>query len=248
MITAFFVISGLVVLLAIGMPLGFASAFMAVVVLFMKFEPAVLMDPTLWGEGFLTGRPGSGPLNILSQRIYGDVMTSYVLISIPLFIFMAALLERWLGVSASADPTADRALAGSGGEDRSRGERRRELRRQRIDELLSAYPAGLVVEEFISGHELSVPFLEAYPSTSSNPDVLRWNEAMRASDSEHFKEAMRTEIKSLEHADTWDVIDKSQVPQGETILPGTWSFRRKKTPSGELKKYRSRYCVRGDLQ
>ncbi|MEM8690973.1 MAG: TRAP transporter large permease subunit [Pseudomonadota bacterium] len=85
---------GLIVLLAIGMPLGFASAFMAVVVLFMKFEPAVLMDITLWGEGFLTGRPGSGPLNILSQRIYGDVMTSYVLISIPLFIFMAALLER----------------------------------------------------------------------------------------------------------------------------------------------------------
>ncbi|WP_425041560.1 TRAP transporter large permease [Primorskyibacter sp. S187A] len=85
---------GLIVLLAIGMPLGFASAFMAVAVLFMKFEPAVLMDPTLWGEGFLTGRPGSGPLNILSQRIYGDVMTSYVLISIPLFIFMAALLER----------------------------------------------------------------------------------------------------------------------------------------------------------
>jgi TRAP-type mannitol/chloroaromatic compound transport system permease large subunit len=85
---------GLVLLLAIGMPLGFASAFMAVVVLFMKFEPAVLMDISLWGEGFLTGRPGSGPLNILSQRIYGDVMTSYVLISIPLFIFMAALLER----------------------------------------------------------------------------------------------------------------------------------------------------------
>ncbi len=85
---------GLIVLLAIGMPLGFASAFMAVVVLFMKFEPALLADPTLWGEGFLTGRPGSGPLNILSQRIYGDVMTSYVLISIPLFIFMAALLER----------------------------------------------------------------------------------------------------------------------------------------------------------
>jgi len=85
---------GLVILLAIGMPLGFASAFMAVVVLFMKFEPAILMDPSLWGEGFLTGRPGSGPLNILSQRIYGDVMTSYVLISIPLFIFMASLLER----------------------------------------------------------------------------------------------------------------------------------------------------------
>ena len=85
---------GLILLLAIGMPLGFASAFMAVVVLVMKFEPALLLNPTLWGDGILTGRPGTGPLNILPQRIYGDVLTSYVLISIPLFIFMAALLER----------------------------------------------------------------------------------------------------------------------------------------------------------
>jgi TRAP-type mannitol/chloroaromatic compound transport system permease large subunit len=41
----------------------------------------------------LTGRPGAGPLNILAQKIYG-LLTDYVLISIPLFIFMASLLER----------------------------------------------------------------------------------------------------------------------------------------------------------
>ncbi|MDZ7724206.1 MAG: P1 family peptidase [candidate division KSB1 bacterium] len=34
---------------------------------------------------------------------------------------------------------------------------------QRIDQLLSRYPAGLVVEEFIEGKELSIPFLEAFP-------------------------------------------------------------------------------------
>jgi len=38
-----------------------------------------------------------------------------------------------------------------------------ELCRRRIDELLEQYPAGLVVEEFIAGRELSVPILEAYP-------------------------------------------------------------------------------------
>jgi len=88
---------GLLVLLAIGMPLGFASAFLAVLVLFMKFETAVLLEPWLMFDeshkGMLTGRPGTGPLNILAQRIYG-LLTDYVLISIPLFIFMAALLER----------------------------------------------------------------------------------------------------------------------------------------------------------
>ena len=72
----------MLVLLAIGMPLGFASAVLAVGVLLMKFGP-----------DFLFGMFGQGPLNILSQRIYG-LLTDYVLISIPLFIFMANLLER----------------------------------------------------------------------------------------------------------------------------------------------------------
>jgi TRAP-type mannitol/chloroaromatic compound transport system permease large subunit len=84
---------GLMLLLATGVPLGFASAILAVVVLVMKFEPQLLSNPLAFGDGILTGRPGSGPLNILAQKIYG-LLTDYVLISIPLFIFMAALLER----------------------------------------------------------------------------------------------------------------------------------------------------------
>ena len=84
---------GLMLLLAIGMPLGLASAVLAVLVLVMKFEPALLTAPWDFGEGLLTGRFGSGPLNILSQKIFG-LLTDYVLISIPLFIFMASLLER----------------------------------------------------------------------------------------------------------------------------------------------------------
>ncbi len=72
----------LLVLLAIGMPLGFASAVLAVLVLVMKFGPDMLF-----------GTFGTGVLNILAQRIYG-LLTDYVLISIPLFIFMANLLER----------------------------------------------------------------------------------------------------------------------------------------------------------
>lgn len=96
---------GLFILLAIGMPLGLASAILAVLVLVMKFEPALLSNPLSFGcpdwyteanpgaRCTLTGRPGAGALNILQQKIYG-VMTSYVLISVPLFIFMASLLER----------------------------------------------------------------------------------------------------------------------------------------------------------
>ena len=84
---------GLMLLLAIGMPLGMASAILAVLVLVLKFEPMLLLDPTTFGDGLLTRKFGTGPLNILAQKIYG-LLTDYVLISVPLFIFMAALLER----------------------------------------------------------------------------------------------------------------------------------------------------------
>ena len=83
----------LVFMLAIGMPLGFASAVLAALVMIMKFEPTLLTDPMSFGDGALSGRPGTGPLYILTQKVY-DLMTEYVLLSVPLFIFMAALLER----------------------------------------------------------------------------------------------------------------------------------------------------------
>jgi TRAP-type mannitol/chloroaromatic compound transport system permease large subunit len=73
---------GMLALLAIGMPLGFASGFLAVVVMVMKFGPDVMF-----------GTFGTGPMNILAQRMYG-LTTDYVLISVPLFILMATLLER----------------------------------------------------------------------------------------------------------------------------------------------------------
>jgi len=76
------VLVGMLVLLAIGMPLGFASGFLAVVVMVLKFSPDMLFSTF-----------GTGPLNVLAQRMYG-LTTNYVLISVPLFIFMASLLER----------------------------------------------------------------------------------------------------------------------------------------------------------
>jgi len=69
-------------LLAIGMPLGFASAFLAVVTLVLKFDVDILFRTF-----------GQGPLSVLGQAVYRQ-LTNYVLISVPLFIFMAALLER----------------------------------------------------------------------------------------------------------------------------------------------------------
>lgn len=90
---------GMFVLLAIGMPLGFASAFLAVAVLVMKFGPELLYKDF-----------GRGPLSVLGQAVYRQ-MTNYVLISVPLFIFMASLLER-SGIARDMYSSLNRWLSG----------------------------------------------------------------------------------------------------------------------------------------
>ena len=67
------VIAGLLVLIAIGVPLGFASGFMAAVIVIVNI--------------------GEHALGILLSRYYSLVVT-YSFLSVPLFIFMASLLER----------------------------------------------------------------------------------------------------------------------------------------------------------
>jgi hypothetical protein len=59
-------------------------------------------------------------------------------------------------------------------------------------------------------------------------------------------EAAAKEIASLEKNGTWFEVDMSVAKT--RILPGTWVFRRKRTPDGEISKFKARYCVRGDLE
>ncbi|MEL6947829.1 MAG: hypothetical protein AAFO73_09380, partial [Pseudomonadota bacterium] len=73
---------GMLMLLAIGMPLGFASGFLAVLVMVLKFEPQLLWAPWTFGEGILTRSFGTGPMNILAQRLCGIPMAKSI--SIPI--------------------------------------------------------------------------------------------------------------------------------------------------------------------
>ena len=89
-----------------------------------------------------------------------------------------------------------------------------------------------------------MPF--AFKAASSDPDTLSYDEAMRDVDADKWLDAAESEIHSLERQGTW-----VEVPINEAqskILPVTWVFRRKRTPDGQIKKYKARYCVRGDLQ
>lgn len=81
---------------------------------------------------------------------------------------------------------------------------------------------------------------------SSDPDTLTFDQAMVDVDRAQWIESAYKEIKALEENHTWEEVDASEATT--KILPGTWVFRRKRTPDGLLSKHKGRYCVRGDLQ
>ena len=81
-----------------------------------------------------------------------------------------------------------------------------------------------------------------------DPDTPTFNKAMNGPNSEEFEAAMASEIKELEDHKTWIAIPKSKVPKDARVLPSTLVFQIKQFPDGRKRKYKARFCVRGDRQ
>jgi hypothetical protein len=59
-------------------------------------------------------------------------------------------------------------------------------------------------------------------------------------------ERRKRQFQSLQKNGTWIEVP---ITEAKTrILPGTWVFSRKRTPDGTIRKYKARYCERGNLQ
>ena len=58
---------------------------------------------------------------------------------------------------------------------------------------------------------------------------------------------MDDEIQSLMRRYTWDIVSRKSVAD-HNVLPGTWSFKCKRKPDWTIRKFKARYCVRGDIQ
>ena len=50
---------------------------------------------------------------------------------------------------------------------------------------------------------------------------------------------------TLEDMDAWDVVEQTD---DMNILPSTWAFKAKRFPDGLIKKFKARFCARGDKQ
>jgi hypothetical protein len=93
-------------------------------------------------------------------------------------------------------------------------------------------------------HDHIDPFL-AYKAVS-DPDTLYYHQAMRESDRKEFESGMEKEIKDQFENGNFTVIRKSEVPEGQIILPAVWQMRRKRDArTGRIKKYKARLNIDG---
>ncbi|CAJ1947016.1 unnamed protein product [Cylindrotheca closterium] len=109
----------------------------------------------------------------------------------------------------------------------------------------SAYFNSLNIEVEHSHNCSFVPSSNKARATK-DPDVFTYNEAVNGPNSEKWTAAAKKEIEELEGQLTW--IEVPMLKAKTKIIPGTWVFRVKRNPSGEMTKFKARYCVRGDLE
>lgn len=121
-------------------------------------------------------------------------------------------------------------------------------------------PSGRLLQAQVMGYDPLTGFQEnLHPATiqsplamkakaSKDPDLPSLQESLNGPHSEQFWKAMDAEIASLESKGTWTIVDRSSMPLGMKAVPGTWVQRIKRLPNGELNKFKSRWCCRGDLQ
>ena len=77
-------------------------------------------------------------------------------------------------------------------------------------------------------------------------DTPTYMEALSGENSEEYFKAMDDEIQSLTRRETWVIVLRKSVAD-QNVLPGTWYFKCKRKPDWTIRKFKARYCVRGDI-
>ncbi|CAI5937970.1 unnamed protein product [Closterium sp. NIES-65] len=70
-------------------------------------------------------------------------------------------------------------------------------------------------------------------------------EALESSDAEEWKEAMESELKSIEENDTFELVE---LPEGRTAITSKWLFKIKSDADGKIERDKSRLVAKGYQQ
>eukprot|EP00804_Cyclotella_cryptica_P001528 CCRYP_003749-RA/>CCRYP_003749-RA protein AED:0.13 eAED:-0.00 QI:0/0/0/1/0/0.33/3/0/1355 len=87
--------------------------------------------------------------------------------------------------------------------------------------------------------------LTASPADDTS-DSPTYSQAIHSPHAEKWWEAMETELTTLESdLQAWELVPREPWMH---VLPSTWAFRLKRFPNGLAKKFKARFCIRGDMQ
>ena len=82
-----------------------------------------------------------------------------------------------------------------------------------------------------------------------NNDTMYLGDALKAPDSDQFRQAMKEEIEAHTNRGHWKVVLKVDVPPGTRILDAVWSMKRKRRlDTQEVYKHKARLTVHGGQQ
>ena len=82
---------------------------------------------------------------------------------------------------------------------------------------------------------------------SHDTDNPTYSDILRCEDEERklWDAAMIKELNSLRDLGSFKLVP---MQRGSNVLQSTWAFKKKRYPNRDLKKYKARFCVRGDQQ
>ena len=82
-------------------------------------------------------------------------------------------------------------------------------------------------------------------ASKNDADSPSFRQAMNSHDADKWCEACEIELETLRKIDAWTLVKRESWMR---VLPMTWAFKLKRFPDGLPKKFKARFCVRGDRQ
>jgi hypothetical protein len=89
------------------------------------------------------------------------------------------------------------------------------------------------------------PFFLKAKTEASKEDNPNWKQAMNGPFKQQYWEAAVKEVDTLMEMDAWEVVDR---PVDANVIDSIWAFKLKRYPDGLPKKFKARFCARGDQQ
>ena len=86
-------------------------------------------------------------------------------------------------------------------------------------------------------------------AATANPDILYWDQAMKAHDRDKFLEAVSVELDGHERMGNYEPIPIETVPQGTKLIDMVWSMRcKRRINTQEVYKWKARLNMHGGQQ